>query len=413
MRHTSLLKTLLAAAVAPLIISGCGESSSSSAGPDFGTPSAAPSDFNQAALLNQLTDNIITPAYTQFADLSEQLVADISSYCNSEIAFANDSGSNDQVALALTAAQQSWKTAMSQWQQIELMQVAPLLNNDRQLRNRIYSWPIVSTCGVDLDVVSYETGDINGTPFDIAQRTPARKGLDALEYLLFNPQLDHSCGAPPTPEGWNNRDQQSRKIARCQHAQAIANDIQGNAQQLLDQWQGTDGFATVLKTAGTVGNEFVTEHAALNHISDAMFYIDSITKDGKLATPLGLFANSCGAEPCLEDLESPYAGHSLENIVNNLIALQMLYTGGEGLGFDDYLVDVGDADTAQTMTTTIAAAIDSLNAYQASLATTLADDPEQVAESHQRVKAITDTMKSDYINSLALELPATSAGDND
>ena len=144
-----------------------------------------------------------------------------------------------------------------------------------------------------------------------------------------------------------------------------------------------------------------------------MFYIDSITKDGKLATPLGLFANECGAEPCAEAVESPYARNSLNNILHNLLSLQKLYSGEEGIGFDDFLVDVGDADTAQNMTDAIDAAIASINAYQSSLADNLQNNDAQVTDTHQKVKDITDIMKADYINSLALELPQTSAGDND
>ena len=412
------LRAILAASVLATTLIGCGESGSSNAGPDFGAPTVTPNDFNEAALLANLADNVVTPTYTQFVGLSEQLTSDINTYCSSEIALDGQTGTADEVTAALSTAQNSWRASMNQWQQIELMQFAPLLNEDGILRDRIYSWPVVSSCGVDLDVVSFELGNINGAPFDITLRTPARKGLDALEYLLFNSNLDHSCVGATFPEGWNGRTEQARKIARCQFATEVATDINTNADILLNEWSGANGFASVLKTAGTVGNQFETEHQAVNHISDAMFYIDSITKDGKLATPLGLFANVCGAEPCPEAVESPYANNSLNNILNNLLSLQKLYSGdltsdGQGVGFDDFLADVGDNDTAQAMATTINEAITAINAYQASLASTLADNPEQVEGSHQGVKDITDVMKTDYINSLALELPATSAGDHD
>ena len=412
------LRAILAAGVLATTLIGCGESGSSNAGPDFGSPTVTPNEFNESALLANLADNVVTPTYTQFVGLSEQLATDINTYCSSEIALDGQTGTADDVTAALGTAQNSWRASMNQWQQIELMQFAPLINEDGILRDRIYSWPVVSSCGVDLDIVSFEVGNINGAPFEIALRTPARKGLDALEYLLFNSNLDHSCVGTTFPEGWNGRTDPSRKIARCQFAAEVATDINANADILLSEWSGTNGFASVLKTAGSVGNQFETEHQAVNHISDAMFYIDSITKDGKLATPLGLFANVCGAEPCPEAVESPYANNSLNNILNNLLSLQKLYSGdlgsnNQGVGFDDFLNDVGDNDTAQAMTTAINEAIASINAYQGTLANTLADSPDQVEASHQDVKDITDIMKSDYINSLALELPATSAGDND
>lgn len=412
------VRAVLAATVLASTLVGCGESSSSTAGPDFGSPTVVPNDFNQTELLSNIADNIVAPTYTQFATLSGQLITDINSYCTTEAAFDAQTATADDVDLALSGAQASWRAAMNQWQQIELMQFAPLLNNDGILRDRIYSWPVVSSCGVDLDVVSFEAGNINGSPYNIAQRTPARKGLDALEYLLFNSNLDHSCTGNTFPEGWNGRTEQSRKIARCAFAEEVATDINNNADVLVNEWVGNNGYANVLKTAGTVGSQFETEQAAVNHISDAMFYIDSITKDGKLATPLGLFANVCGAEACPEAVESPYANNSLNNVLNNLLSLQKLYSGDmtandTGIGFDDFLIDVGDSDTAQAMATAIDEAIASINAYQTSLATALENNPEQVESSHDEIRDVTDIMKTDYINSLALELPATSAGDND
>ena len=51
--------------------------------------------------------------------------------------------------------------------------------------------------------------------------------------------------------------------------------------------------------------------------------------------------------------------------------------------------------------------------YETSLAETLTNDSAIVLTTHTEVKSITDTLKSDFITSLALELPQTSAGDND
>ena len=49
-----------------------------------------------------------------------------------------------------------------------------------------------------------------------------------------------------------------------------------------------------------------------------MFYLDSSTKDAKLATPLGLFANVCGSQACPEAVESLFANNSVANVENNL-----------------------------------------------------------------------------------------------
>ena len=181
--------------------------------------------------------------------------------------------------------------------------------------------------------------------YDITTRTASRKGLDAIEYILFNDNLNHRCTQfGSEPEGWNDRTEQSRKVARCEYANLAALDLIDGAQLLVDAWQGNQGYGEVLKQAGEPGSQFPDVHDAVNDVSDALFYIDTLTKDAKLATPLGLFANDCGLEPCVDNVESLFARHSLENVLNNIRGLRLLFRGGpsqDNVGFDDYLIDVG------------------------------------------------------------------------
>ncbi|OBT08302.1 hypothetical protein A9267_11380 [Shewanella sp. UCD-FRSSP16_17] len=405
--------SMLFLAMSATFLVGCNESTSSEAGADYGNNGDTSSDFDQAALISNIVDGVITPTFQQFAAKSLTQANDIAALCQAEAGLQQGSIDNAALTSATETAAQSWRTTMNQWQRVEMMQIGPLLNDDGALRNKIYSWPVMSRCGVDLDVVSFENNDINGTPYDITTRTPARKGMVALEYLLFNPSLEHSCTGSVTPEGWDNRTDESRRLARCEFAAEVAKDINNNANQLVTEWSGENGYAATLKSAGEAGSSFATVHEAVNKLSDALFYIDSVTKDGKLATPLGYFANTCGTSVCPEDVESPLAAHSIDNIASNLIALKALYEGDQGIGFDDYLVDENDATTAALITQSIDAAIANAQAYEQSLAATLTDNEQQVVETHADVKAVTDTLKSDFINTLALELPQTSAGDND
>ena len=96
----------------------------------------------------------------------------------------------------------------------------------------------------------------------------------------------------------------------------------------------------------------------------------------------------------------------------------MMFLGGEmdadaGAGFEDYLLDVGATDTAMQMRTDLADVTEFALTLQQSLTQLLQQDPDQVQQVHARLKKVTDTMKNDFVERLALELPATSAGDND
>ncbi len=402
----SLLVNTIAVAMAGLL-TGCGESTSSDTGAQYGNNSApeqpVENNFNESLLLASVVDNVLIPTYSKFAEDANALQTDITAYCAT---LASGDASNAQ-----QMAQQSWKTTMSTWQLAEVMQIGPLADNGYALRNKIYSWPNVSACAIDQDVVLAESAD-----YDVTTRTPSRRGLDALEYTLFNTELNHQCTVAGTaPEGWNNRTEQDRRQARCAYSELLAQDLVTNANTLVAAFEGEQGYGEVLKNAGQPDSPFAVSLDAVNDITDAMFYITEVTKDAKIATPVGIIANDCGTSPCPQNAESVYADHSLENIIANLQALKALYLGGEAenVGFDDFLNDVGDNDTATRLLADIDAAISHAQSLNGSYSSLLTEQTEEVEQLHSEVKSVTDTVKTDFIQSLALELPATSAGDND
>ena len=415
-RFNSKLANLVLNSVAVGVILGlvaCGESTSSTQGALFSQTATKPilpgNNFNQTLLLESLTDNVIVPTYTKFSQLATVQDTAIGLYCDAVTLQAND------IDTKKLLAKQSWRDAMAVWQIAEVMQIGPLLDNNNDLRNKIYSWPNTSACALDQDVVLAEQAS-----YDINTRTSSRKGLDAIEYLLFNPNLNHSCTVFGTdPQGWNNRTDEDRTAARCGLAKLASADLVSNSEELLTAWNGTansQGYADILKNAGQQDSVFNNAQDAVNDVSDAIFYVDKLTKDAKLATPLGVFANDCGLSPCAENVESRFANHSLQNIISNIQGLNMIFLGGEtdaGIGFDDYLVDVGAADTATKMRGDLTEVIEFALSLQSSLTDLLVQDPEQVKEVHDQLKDVTDNMKTDFIQRLALELPATSAGDND
>lgn len=408
--------------VTATLLTACGEKSSSTSGSGFNNDKDTDTDFDQTALVTSIVDNVITPTYQNFSEQSAMQMEAINSYCQAEISLSEGGVEQAEVTSLKDIAKDSWRNAIDAWQLADMMQLPPLLADDGALRNNIYSWPITNSCGVDLDVTYFKADDINGQPYDIAKRSASRKSMVGLEYLLFNDNLEHSCTGSTIPVDWNAQTEQYRKIARCEYALEVAKDIETNTDELLVQWLGENdnaGYAAKLKQAGEADSDFDSVHDAVNEISDAIFYLDSVTKDEKLATPLGLFSNECGTQACPESVESTYSKYSINNIENNLLALKMFLQGAltdnqaEALGFTDYLNDVGDTLTAEFLTEQVEVAINDAQNYPNSLADTLVSDEEKVTATHAEVKAITDSLKSDFINSLALELPQTSAGDND
>ncbi|GLX78850.1 hypothetical protein tinsulaeT_21900 [Thalassotalea insulae] len=395
-----------------LVISACGESTSSNSGEGYGNSTPVDTSFNEAELVTNLVDNVITPTFEEFVVKAEGQSIAVDSYCQAEEQYADALIEATELTSKKIAAQQAWQDAMQVWQQAEVMQLGPLLENDSLLRNNIYSWPNVNSCAVDYDVVFFKAGEVNGQPYDISKRTATRRGLAALEYLLFNDELSDSCETG-APDNWNNQTESYRKLARCQFASEVAIDLHHSASELTALWLADDGYANQLKQAGTANSNIETPHDAVNHISDAMFYLDSKTKDGKLAEPLGYILNECGSVICPESVESGFAHQSITHIVNNLKGFDQLLTGNAGTSFVDYLIDEQAQDTADAIVADVQIAINQASSYQASLAETLVTDSATAEQTHQNIKQVTDKLKTDFINSLALELPQTSAGDND
>lgn len=418
------LKPLVLVCALGLVLTGCGEQSSSTQGPDFGPnlpdPGKGNTTFDEKALLKNLVDNVITPTFVEFSVQTSGAVEKITTYCALEQQLTDFQTSQNQRDTAYIDATNAWKSMAVVWQQAELMKLGPLLENEGQLRNVIYAWPSKSICGIDQDVAYFEDGVINldaNKPYNIKDRTANRRGLVSLEHLLFSDNLAHSCSlANDAIADWNVRPEQERKVARCQFAVEVAKDLDDNAKQLVTVWTAENGYANALKTAGEEGSIFTSPHAAVNAISDALFYLTEEVKDQKLATPLGLFTNSCGLDICPQDVESVIANHSLENIKANLAAFEKLFLGQgneNGLGFDDFLDEENGSDIKQLMLDGLAEANLAADAIEGDLQTALQQETDKVTDTHTKVKAVTDQLKHDFINKLALELPKSSAGDND
>lgn len=351
-------------------------------------------------LIKSVNDNVYTPAVNTFAEQTSSLVASVQNYCS-------DVADNQSHTDSLTAAQASWTEATNNWQSLELMQVAQVSS----YRNSIYSGPSNNQCAVDQDVVNFESNP----DYNITARSNSRRGLDALEYLLFNQNLDHSCPTEAAPDGWNTRTEQNRRLARCQFAVEVAQDIQSSTNQLQQVWANSNVFTEFLAQVNNTNNVFDDANEAVNTIADALFYIDTITKDMKLAKPVGLKANSCQSSACTDDLESEFARHSLENIKTNLIALQTVFYGGtnsaEATGFDDYLIAANATDLVTNMNTDIQTAIAACDDFEGSMFDSVTNNPQQIIDLHTKVKAVTDNLKVAFIS--VLQLAQTGAGDGD
>jgi len=381
---------------------------------DGATPQAdasPPDSFDRQAMVAHLAEQVLLPTYEAFASRAAELGPAVDAYCAAL--------GGEQESTARDAAQDGWRAAMLEWQAAEVMLVGPAAMDGHALRDLIYSWPFTSTCAVDREVMERH---LDPDAYDIASELSNRRGLPALEHVLFSTSLEHTCSAASPPKGWDALTDAVRAQARCGFAQAAAADLAALADAVATGWRADGGnYVAQLARAGDSGSDIGSPQEAANLLSDAMFYIDTQTKDMKLGEPAGIADNSCGAveEPCADELESRTSGHSKENVIRNLEGFRMLYSGDPdpadpgGLGFDDFLVGLNQGDVAEQMASDIDDAIAAAGAIPGTLEEALGADRDSVVVTYDAVKTVTDSLKSQFLTILGLDIPDGAAGDND
>jgi predicted lipoprotein len=401
--HFQGLRRAGAVALTALVgLSACSESKK----PDGGTPPTGQAETTRVALLGAVS------ACVQSGALEFQTAAGELKTAAAALAASPGAGTRQ-------AAREAFHKAMDAWQVLEVMQIGPAaprsLPGGAELRDNIYSWPLVSRCAVEEQIVSrgYESANFPNS-------LVSRRGLYAVEYLLFYEGADTECSSSSVivADGtWAALPAEEREARKRAYASVAAAEVLARANQLVEAWAAGKGdFSRTFETAGSGSTVYPTSQAALNSVSDALFYVEEVVKDKKIARPLGL--RECTGDTCPELLESPFARRAKANIAANLVGYRRLAqgcgAGFEGVGFDDLLGAVGTEPLAVKLSERVAAAQASLQAVEeADLAQALTQDKASVRAVYDGLKGVTDVMKTELATVLDLELPQAVEGDND
>lgn len=400
----------LLAGVSMLTLSACG-----GGGSGGGAASPACDQFDCQAMVNNLAENIMLPTVQSFAAEAVALESAIGGYC-AALETVDETTTRD-------TARTAWSDAMAVWQQVEVMQVGPLIDNTGTLKDEIYFWstqnpPATRACLYDQEVVTAETT----VGYDIGTRSVTRRGIAALEYLLFEENLNHSC--PPTVSSlseWNARPDAEKKAARCAFAQLAAARISDKADELETKWTEVNGYLHQVKNPGT-GGRFSSVQQVVNEISDALFYLEKETSDIKLAEPPGIKLNVCGdaGTVCPEAVESWFAAETKSHISENLLAFQKLFLGeapgdADAPGFSDFIAALGETTVADTMEADTESSLMAVAAIPGAVQEAVADpvDVDTVTNAYNVAKNLTRQLKNQFVAILGLTIPDTAAGDND
>lgn len=317
------------------------------------------------------------------------------------------------------AARDAWRAAIDAWQQAELVRVGPAgsatLPAGRNLRDEIYSWPLVSRCLVDQTIVSAKYEEAGFAASSLINV----RGLAAAEYLLFHEGSDNGCNASSginSTGAWAALGAAEIAERKADYAAVVAGGVDAEARAIADGWSAAGGdFAAVLAGAGRSGSPFASDHSAIEAVAHGLFYLEREMKDLKVGKPLGRY--ECDESECLDAVESPYARRSARHVQNNLIGFLRVFDGCEAagnVGYDDLLATHGAGDLGAQMQADVLTAIAVAGAIEEDdLAVAILQDRPSVEALHASIKRLTDELKTEFVSVLDIEPPATIEGDND
>jgi predicted lipoprotein len=368
-----------------------------------------PGEEARADFMTRLVDETITPRLSRLEAAAVQLREAAVVFEGSD---GVDVAARDDVRAALSAFQ-------VEWQQLEVMHLGPAgapqkFSGGQGLRDGLLSYPLVSRCGADQQLVQNrmtEEGWTGGRLVNVL-------GAHTMEYLLYVDGVENACPSAASINSsgsWDAIGAEELQRRRAVYVRVLADDIVTKTQTLAGAWR--DGFTKELKAAGTTSTLFPTAQQALDEVYAALFYVELITKDRKLAVPAGIHVD-CTEDVCPDLTESPVARQSRVHIENNLRGAQLVFLGTsddgvDGLGFDDLLRDAGHGDAADVMVKAINDAVAAAAAFDGTIEDALVTEPERVLALHAAVKAFTDELKGTLPSLLGLRVPDEGAGDND
>ncbi|WP_105169680.1 imelysin family protein [Pseudoalteromonas sp. T1lg23B] len=325
-----------------------------------------------------LVEGVIVPLYEQVYASTVTLNSETQAFCRNTSPTHND----------LEALQATWKKTSYAWQQARTIKLGPIADTFHY--SRIQFWPISSQkLASDVEALLSQSIDFSQGLTNLKHQL---QGLPAYEYVLFNSNV-------------TLLDAQD-VVKRCEYLQAITANIDGLLSRDIESWKGEYG-ATFKSGNGS----FSSKEAALEKLLTIWFEYLEIIKDNKINEPMSIQAPGKA-----EMLESAFSQTSLVNIKANIEALERLYTGGDGFGFDDYLKQVNQREDLDTeIRLHFKAIYDALEATQFMPAEQLLIDEQGRAQLNDIGTAITNLrslMDSDFVQVTGLK-PGFNTNDGD
>lgn len=340
------------------IFVGCGDD-------EMSDPCA--SDFDQSAMLVNVADNIITPAYASFQDAVNEMNAAANNFINAP-----------SVA-ELEVFRIAWKNAYIEWQSVAQYEFgsAEMLF----LRNSLNNFP-ANTTAINEKIIGNDYNFDDPEAFD--------KGFPALDYLLY--------GIAATPEDIIIQyTTDAAATDRINYLAAIVEDMKVRVDNTVEGW-GTyrNDFVNNTGTSAGTGLSLIINNLNQNY---------ELIKRAKFGIPAGVltlgFTNPT-------EVEAYYSGISVDLALAAVRASENLYLGASGQGLDDYLNATGIEKNGTSLDGLIQAqfkaAIEAIEVLPSPLSDTIENDRDIVVNAYNEVTKQVLLIKTDLPSALCVAI---------
>lgn len=365
----------------------------------------------------QLGVNFFIPNSNELDNKTKQLTQDISNYCTS---LETDPTSSENQNLLLIA-QKSWKDSSLSYHKILSVPFGPIYDNSREIANNIYSWPLMYTCGMHVQMLAIkDTGNFDSKALYTSQ------GLMAVEFALFNDLKTTDCNNnkrfAKVHEWLSKSDEATKRLDLCKLALKSSEIVNSNTSKLRSSWSLEEGNYTFNMVNGSVYENFKAE---LNLLTDSMFYFE-VAKDIQLGKPLGLHKDCLNTDKkCPDDIEHKWSQIGLDAIEMQFVGLNQIFNEG---GFGQYLSSQGHEDIykkAVDLNNSIIANIQNiktLGTLNEQIETMNVNDCQNTTETNvlvpicglqRQIRLVNHLFKSEILPALSLNAPLVFQGDAD
>lgn len=312
-------------------------------------------DFSKASMLQNVADEIIIPNY-------EQLESGVLNFEQKHNDFINSPSLS-----TFDDLKQSWKELYLSWNAVSMFDFGPA--KDVALTGAIGTFPT--------DTVQI-LNNINNGGYDLATASNLKAiGIPAFDFLLYRSTAYNDYIS----------DQ-----AYQEYAGVLISKMKNEISTVLNSWKSTYK-STFINSTGTESS------SAFSMMVNAFIKNYEDVKWSKLGIPLGKQTLDI-QQP--QYIESRYSKFSFELFLKNIETLSLVFKGGEGVGFDDYLIALDRSDLSNSIVTTFNQIEVKIKSFTTDFESALSSQTSELDELYTLIQNFTVSLKTDMTSAFGV-----------